>query len=59
MNSNIYPNTGFDFPICLVYLNFFSKKKFFSIMILGDLYESPQNQFSIQVCMKKDNAVHV
>ena len=52
MNSNMYPNTSFDVSICLVYFNFFSKK-YFSIMIIGDLYESLQNQLSIQICMKK------
>ena len=51
MNSNMYPITSYVW-ICLVYFSFFSKKYFF-IMIIGDLYESPQNQLSIQICMKK------
>lgn len=59
MNSDMYPNSGYDVPICFVYLNFFTKNIFPSRMIIGDQYESPHHQFSIQICLKKKNAVHI
>lgn len=53
MNSDMYPNSGYDVPICFVYLNFFTKNIFPSRMIIDDQYESPHHQFSIQICLKK------